>query len=145
MGRFGLTEVTHVFQIRIDVEGTPRQVKVLTDAQSATGTEHLLLAIHVHIRIGVITLGDVTVVLGRHQIQGQTRQTVGLVGTVFPISGQVHVLVSESGQGTVIGQFDGALQIEFDWLLRFTDEGNQTQTYIDTNKFPFHAFHVYDK
>ena len=117
LGILVLTEVTHVFQIRLDVESTPGQVKVLLDGKAGTGTEHLLLTIHIHVRIRVISLRDVTIILRRSQVQGQTRQTVGLVGTVLPITGQIHVLITESRQGTVICQFNGFLQIEFYRLL----------------------------
>ena len=117
LGGLGFTEVAHIVQIRIDVEGTTGQVEVLLDAQSSTGTEHLLFTVHVRIRIRIVTLGDVTVVLGWHQVQRQTWQSVGLVGTVLPITGQIHVLVTEGRQGAVVCQFDGALQVQFDRLL----------------------------
>ena len=42
LGRFRITEVAHKVKLRIYIESTACPIQILPDAQSATGTEHLL-------------------------------------------------------------------------------------------------------
>ena len=138
LGIFVLTKVTHVFQVRLYIESTTCQVEILLDSQSSTRAEHLLFTIHIHVSVRVIPLRNVTIILRRNQVQGKTRQTVGLVSTVFPITGQIHVLIAKSRQGTVIRQTDGFLQIESYCLLCIHRQTQQTYP----NEY-FNAFHVF--
>ena len=112
MRRLGIAEVTHVLQVGLQVESIPCQVEVLLKGKSTARTEHLLLAVHVHIGIRVVALGNVAVILRRSEVERQAGQAIGLVGTELPIAGQVHVLVTEGRKRAVAGQPDGAFQVE---------------------------------
>ena len=54
-------------------------------------------------------------------------KAVCLIGAVFPITGQIHVLGAEGFQRTVIRQGNGLLQIERYPLLGKSGKGSQTE------------------
>ena len=121
------TEAPHIAQLRIQIERTARQVEILSDGKIAVCIEGLLAAIDVKVLFGVVTLGDITVVLCRSHVQRQAGKAVCLIGAVFPITGQIHVLGAEGFQRTVIRQGNGLLQIERYPLLGKSGKGSQTE------------------
>ena len=127
LGVFITSEATHIAEFRIQIERTSRQVEVLLDGEIAVGIEGLLAAVDVEVLPGVVTLGDVAVVLCRSHVQRQAGKAVCLIGAVFPITGQIHVLGAEGFQRTVIRQGNGLLQIERYPLLGKSGKGSQTE------------------
>ena len=121
------TEAPHIAQLRIQIERTARQVEILSDGKIAVCIEGLLAAIDVKVLFGVVTLGDIAVVLCRSHVQRQAGKAVCLIGAVFPITGQIHVLGAEGFQRTVIRQGNGLLQIERYPLLGKSGKGSQTE------------------
>ena len=128
LGVFVTAEATHIAQFRIQIERTSRQVEVLADGEVAVGIEGLLAAVDVKVLPGVVTLGDVAVVLCRSHVQCQAGKAVCLIGAVFPITGQIHVLGTESFQRAVVCQGNGLLQIKRNPLLGKSGRHSEDKT-----------------
>ena len=133
-----VAKTAQIIEARGYVERAAQRVKILRQGQSRTCRVGFLLAVDVDVVFRIVTRHELTVIDHGLHIESERRQALRLETLEVPIIRQVHILVPERRQRTILRQRNYI--IERQPQLRGRHRRNQNKNY--QKKLLFHNINL---